>query len=538
MLIHISMAFLCLMFSVIMHISGATSLRLLLKKLSFLICASLLHACATQSITESPATQLQLMPECLYYSGYDKGTEIVSVQQSSLRAVLSNFKTGAADILDISQAEKIIRLQRFPLGLNKGEEFTSVAFHPTLDVFAAVIDAGEERGRLEIRSASDGALLDHVEVGYGPDAVVFSADGYVLMVANEGEDFSFDKSTGAFFSAEGSISIMHLDHKGLIKANANIEMADVSHRENFIIAEKGHFLEREVDWDGDGKISKQTDFDGNGKIDNKHVKLGQFEGVDVFGNEMKGEAKILIPVKADSKTLLEPEYIAISPDAKRAYVTLQETNEVAEVDVENGKVLGYFNMGIAEHEADRKSDGWIEFNQSVIALREPDGIALTPDGRYFLTADEGDTDTDPQDGEEPLQSGGRTMSVFDAKTGDFVADTGNQLDEITFAHGVYPDRRSNKKGAEPEGVVSFEMEGQPWAVVGMERADALVLISLANPKLPKVVALGKIPGDESRAPEGIAHFERNGEHYVLSANEMNGTLACFKITHNRLTLEH
>ena len=509
-----------------------------MKKHVFVLCALWLSACTTQPVSESLVADWHLRPDCLYYSGQEKGSEIVSVQQSTLRAVLSNFKTGEADILDISQPGKITRLQRLPLGLKKGEEFTSVAFHPTLDVFAAVIDAGEERGRVEIRAASTGALLDHVEVGYGPDAVVFSQDGDVMLVANEGEDFTFDKATGEFFSAEGSISIMRLDQRGHIKASANIELADVVHREGFIVAEKGHFLEREIDWDADGKISKQTDFDGNGKIDNKHVKLGTFEGVVVYGNEKKGEAKILIPIMPDSKTLLEPEYIALSPDAKRAYVTLQETNEVAEVDVENGRVLGYFNMGVAEHGADRQSDGWVQFNESVKALREPDGIALTPDGRYFLTADEGDTDTDAEEGEEPLQSGGRTMSVFDAKTGDFVADTGNQLDEITFAHSVYPDRRSNKKGAEPEGVVAFEMEGQAWAVVGLERADALVLISLANPGQPKVVALGKIPGDESRAPEGLAHFERNGEHYVLSANEMNGTLACFKVTKGTLKIEH
>lgn len=505
-----------------------------LKKNYQLLAALLFSGCASHPVT----SQWQLQPHCLYHSGHDKGTEIVSVQQQTLRAVLSNFDTGEADVLDVSQPGKIARLNRFNLGLHKGEEFTSVAFHPSLDVFAAVIDAGNNRGRLEIHSASSGALLDRVEVGYGPDAVVFSWDGGVALVANEGEEFSFDKQTGEFFSAEGSISIIRLDQNGRIKANANIELADVTHREGFIVAEKGHFLEREVDWDGDGKISKKTDFDGNGVIENKKVKIGRFEGTDVYANETKGEAKIRIPVASDSKTLLEPEYIALSPDASRAYVTLQETNEVAEVDVGNGRILGYFNMGIAEHGADRKANGWVEFNQKVMALREPDGIALTPDGRYFITADEGDTDTEALDGEEPLQSGGRTMSVFDAKTGAFVADTGNQLDEITFAHGVYPDRRSNKKGAEPEGVVSFEMDGQPWAVVGMERADALVLVSLADPKKPNVVALGKIPGEETRSPEGIAHFENNGEHYLLTANEMIGTLACFHLVRGTVQVEH
>ncbi len=502
--------------------------------LSFL----LLSGCSMQSPVLRSENYPQLQPHCIYYSGYDAGTEIISVQQSTLRAVLSNFKTGEADILDLNHPAKIARIRRFNLGLHQGEELTSVAFHPSLDVFAAVIDAGEWRGRLEIRSALTGALLDHVETGYGSDSVIFSNDGKVILVANEGEEFSFDPHTQEFFSAEGSISIVRLDDKGRIKANANIELADVAHREGFVIAEKGHYLEREIDWNRDGKIAKKVDFDGDGKFDSKHVKLGQFDGADVYGNEKKGEAKILIPITANSKTLLEPEYIAVAPDGKRAYVTLQETNEVAEVDVENSKVLGYFNMGIAEHEADRKSDGWIEFNQSVMALREPDGIALTPDGRYFVTADEGDTDIEAQDGEEPLQSGGRTVSVFDAATGDFVADTGNQIDEITFTHQVYPDRRSQKKGAEPEGLVAFEMNGKAWAVVGLERADSLALIALQNPKQPRVVALGKIPGDEISSPEGLAHFQIEGAHYLLAANEMNGTVACFEVVHSVTPIEH
>ena len=59
---------------------------------------------------------------------------------------------------------------------------------------------------------------------------------------------------------------------------------------------------------------------------------------------------------------------------------------------------------------------------------------------------------------------------------------------------------------------------------------AVVLVSVADPKQPKVVALGKIPGEEGKSPEGITHFEVNGEHYLLTANEMSGTVACFKIT--------
>jgi hypothetical protein len=78
-------------------------------------------------------------------------------------------------------------------------------------------------------------------------------------------------------------------------------------------------------------------------------------------------------------------------------------------------------------------------------------------------------------------------------------------------------------------LVSFDLDGIPFVAVGMERAGAVELISLADPFYPKVIALGKIGGDEDKSPEGIAHFLVDGEHYLLTANEMNGTVECFKI---------
>jgi hypothetical protein len=126
-------------------------------------------------------------------------------------------------------------------------------------------------------------------------------------------------------------------------------------------------------------------------------------------------------------------------------------------------------------------------------------------------------------------SGGRTVSVFDAATGVLLGDTGNQIDEVAFANKVYPERRSNKKGSEPEMLVSFDLDGVPFVAVGMERAGAVELISLADPYHPRVVSLGKMAGDEDKSPEGIAHYMVGDEHYLLTANEMNGTVECFKI---------
>lgn len=478
-----------------------------------------------------PATvNWSIEPVSLYDSGYVEGTEIVSIQQSTLRAVLSNFATGEVDVLDVSQPQHMHRKARFNLKLIKGEELTSVAFHPTLDMFAAVIDAGNNPGRLEIRSATTGLLMDRIVVGFGPDSVVFSEDGDLAMIANEGEDFLFEPASNQFFTPEGSISIVRLSQSGHIVKHKNLELANAINYEGFVISRGGRFMEREIDWNNDGVISKTMDFNGNGKLDKKKIFLGYFEGQDVFGTETKGEQKILIPIKTHSPALLEPEYIAISPDAKKAYVTLQEDDAVAVVDLISEQVASYYGLGATQHKTDARYDGWVKFDQSLTGLREPDGITTVANGRYFVTADEGDTDTDNSapTGNQP-GSGGRSVSVFDAATGTLLGDTGNQLDEIAFANKVYPERRSNKKGSEPEMLVALDLDGVPYVAVGMERAGSVALISLVDPFHPKVVALGKIGGDENKSPEGIAHFVVNGEHYLVTANEMSGTVECFKI---------
>ena len=126
-----------------------------------------------------------------------------------------------------------------------------------------------------------------------------------------------------------------------------------------------------------------------------------FEGHDIFGTETNGERKILIPIKTHSPALLEPEYIAISPDASKAYVTLQEDDAVAVVDLINEQVISYYGLGTTKHKTDARYEGWVKFDQSMTGLREPDGITTVANGRYFVTADEGDTDVDssiPSDG--------------------------------------------------------------------------------------------------------------------------------------------
>jgi len=191
-------------------------------------------------------------------------------------------------------------------------------------------------------------------------------------------------------------------------------------------------------------------------------------------------------------------------------------------------------LGITEHLADTKDNNKVQFKNKLIALREPDGICISPDGKYLLTADEGDTNPKASKtlGKKP-KGGGRTLSIFDASNGKLIADTANQLDEIAHAAGLYPDGRSDNKGSEPEIVISFEINGVLYAAVGLERANAIALVSLKNPAQPKVVSVEGVDpkaGKEGQyAPEGLAYLKNNDRHYIFSANEKSGTMTVMEV---------
>jgi hypothetical protein len=85
-----------------------------------------------------------------------------------------------------------------------------------------------------------------------------------------------------------------------------------------------------------------------------------------------------------------PETVTFSDNSRFAYVTLQENNGVAKLDIHSGEIT-FFGLGQTTHPADLTVDNVYSPVQTLTAFREPDGIALDKTGRFFVTADEGDT---------------------------------------------------------------------------------------------------------------------------------------------------
>jgi hypothetical protein len=141
----------------------------------------------------------------------------------------------------------------------------------------------------------------------------------------------------------------------------------------------------------------------------------------------------------------QPEGVAISSNSQYAYVTLQENNALAIIDLNTGSTIDVMSLGLTTHLADL-TDGAhpAVMTELMTARRESDGIAYL--GGYLFTADEGDTDMTAG-----IWSGGRTVTIFDAD-GALVGDTGSAIEELVNTNSdAWNDMssRSNNRGPEP-----------------------------------------------------------------------------------------
>ena len=474
----------------------------------------------------------QVVPELtfvgLYQSQYAKQTEILSLDDTRQQLLLSQSQ-GYVERLSLADPAQPQWQATLALDLAPDEVLTSIAMHPQQPWFAAAIKSTQPfvPGRVELWSL-EGERLASFEAGYGPDHVLVAPDGGSLLVANEGE--LWQRQGDSLLSEPGSLTLVRL-----ATPLAHSEVLPISLPEVQAVGmlQRGdrRFIERTVDWNQDGQISEQADFDGDGLVGGK-LDLGQYQGVAIKANEQKGEEAILIPLTANTAEQLEPEYSAFSPDSLWAWVSLQENNGLAKVDITTAQVVEYIGLGSTTHLADIQDDGGARLTHQLTALREPDAIAVLPGGQWLVTADEGDT--------EPKASrvlsghpagGGRTLSVVDLQSGQVVGDTGAQLDQAMIELRAYPDGRSDNKGSEPETVVVFAWQGRPYVAVALERANALALVDVSVPRAPQVVAAAAIAeGLGNYAPEGVAYWRRGDVVYLYTANEKAGSVAVFRLS--------
>lgn len=423
--------------------------------------------------------------------------EIVKYNKDNGKFYLVNGSTQPASLEIISlgngsnlQMDKRINIEE--LANTEGFQFgdlTSVDVNTATDRIAAAVQEQDHTkpGKVLVLDY-EGGLVKTYETGVQPDMVKYTSNGRYILTADEGEPH-----TATAPDPEGSVTIV------------DTETDEIAHLK----------------------------FNQPDLIDDKVHVRGPAEADGVI--RTRGS-------KADAVHDLEPEYIALSGDETTAYVSLQENNAIAVVDIAGKSIkgvhgLGYKDFGLPGNELDLVKDGAIKLeNVPFYGMYMPDGIATySAGGRQFvLTANEGDATGWPERSNESkignLKAGldpsspaaifladkgtaydkvevaadmgnsglylygGRSFSIWNAEDMSPVYDSGSDFEKITALRlpkyfNVSNDKnemdgRSAKKGPEPEYVTTGKVGLKTLAFVGLERIGGVMAYDVTNPSSP------------------------------------------------------
>ncbi len=286
--------------------------------------------------------------ELLYIGSFDPSEshnstcEVVAYDSLSRKLVTSSAITGVVDIIDFANptALKVIK----SLDINAYGGVTSVAVKNGL-IAVASPNSQEHLDGSALFFDMEGNFLKQVTVGALPDMITFTPDGSKVLTANEGQpntDYSIDP--------EGSVSIIDLS----------------------------------------GGINTLTQ---------SQVKTLYFTA---FNSEEAALTASGIRKTKSTSTLsqdLEPEYIAISSDSKKAWVTLQENNAIAELDLQQQNINSLWPLGTKDYSSTGNGFDASDNNNEVLIANWPVKAFYIPDAvasysvngtNYIVTANEGD----------------------------------------------------------------------------------------------------------------------------------------------------
>ena len=280
----------------------------------------------------------------------ENGAEITAFSQAHKLA----FVISGSNNLDVVRYNDF-KNPKFEQSLSLSGSANSVAV--TEDGLVAVATAGQKnnRGSVEFFQIKDNGTIRRkgsVRVGNLPDSIAFTPDGRKLVVANEGEPNQFYGTEDGKDPA-GSISILEIDARK-------------------------------------PEESKVTSLN----FSSYSTKELREQGIRISG--VKGTT---------ATTDIEPEYVTIAPNGKTAFVTLQENNAIAVVDLKSDKITNIFSAGIQNYkkaglfDTSDKDGGFNPGKRDFLGVRMPDGTDsfIVKGKTYVITANEGDGRVRPDD---------------------------------------------------------------------------------------------------------------------------------------------
>lgn len=322
--------------------------------------------------------------------------EIVAFDATGDRIFTVNAETGEVDVFSAADVTAPALLESLNLGsllVTSGDiadasevgAVNSIAIHGDIAAVAVEANPKTEAGWVVFLRVSDLAFLEAVQVGALPDMLTFTPDGTKVVVAIEGEpeDYTVDP--------EGRVDIITVADYALQSATF-------------------------------------TDFNVGGSRADELPDAVRIYGriVDTDGEFVRNST-----VAED----LEPEYVAISADSTTAYVSLQEANAIAVVNLNTATVSRIFALGFKNHllpgnelDASDRDDQVNIRNWPVFGMYQPDSIATYQVNgvNYVVTANEGDSRADwgieQTDGDEDLAGDPLNLNMEEFRIKDLTLD--------------------------------------------------------------------------------------------------------------------
>lgn len=394
---------------------------------------------------------------------------------------------------------------------------------------------------VDVLNASNGSLIQHINTSiYGSINSVSIHNGLAAFAIENTTDRTqpgvvklFDTSTRSLASGVNSISVGALP-----------DMLTFSHDgSKLLVANEG----TPTNYKGYDPVGSVSIIDMGSRSVSTTVN---FNSAPTFGSDLRP--------KSIAGMDFEPEYIAISKDGTKAFVSLQEANGLGVINLTTNEAEKVIGLGSKDFSAPGNEidpsdrDGRIELRPvAARGLYQPDGIAAyEANGQtYIVLANEGDTredeadkgrlggssdasrlniakpDTTPGD---VVTFGARSFSIRD-QNGNLIYDSGNELDALAIALGIYDDGRSDDKGVEPEGVELLEINGRTFAFIGLERTlkAAIAIYDVTDPA--NAFHIDTIVSEGDLATEGLKGFYRDGKYYLAFANEGTHTTTLFSL---------
>ena len=306
--------------------------------------AATIYITDNDNVAPAPSNQIELN----YIGSFDPSgantstCEIVVHDPASQRLFTTSAVAGFLDIINFSDptAPTVIT----SVNMNPYGGVTSVAVKNGI-VAVASPNADETLNGSVVFFDTNGVFLKQVTVGALPDMVTFTPDGTKVMTANEGQpnaNYSIDP--------EGSVSVINISGgiASLTQANVTTLLFTAYNAQEAALIASG---------------------------------VRKLKATSTMSQDF------------------EPEYITISADSQKAWVSLQENNAIAEINLTNTTIaevwaLGTKDISIPGNGMDiSDNNGQVLIaNWPIKAFYLPDGIASYTSGgqNYIVTANEGD----------------------------------------------------------------------------------------------------------------------------------------------------